>query len=148
MTLITGAEPKHWHRREDGAVRHDVTDPRRYRGYPQRLWTKDERSYVQHLEAHEAAATSSLEPTNTDHELVRTYLGYIAEESGRLRVVRELTLVLRHELATGVSIDASEAANALRALLPDSAGGLIIDPPQAPGLGAGMPHEPTGAASA
>lgn len=129
MTLITGAEPNHWHRREDGAVRHDMTDPRRYKGYPQRLWTKDERSYVQHLEAHEAAAaSSSLEPTNTDHELVRTYLGYIAEESGRLRVVRELTLVLRHELATGVSIDDSEAANALRALLPDPAGGLVERP--------------------
>lgn len=117
MSRISDSDPEHWHAtRDDGQVRHNMPDPRKT-GSAAAHWSDDERAYATHLTIHEEQAANVM-PLDTDHPLVRDVLQYCANEATVIEHVRELTLILRRELAEGTPLTDAQSMKALEQMLP------------------------------
>lgn len=104
MTLITGDEPKHWHRTDpDGTVHHALGDPRKD-GIPQSQWSADLKRYVAHLKTHELAN----DPVTTmrmpgDPPIIDAMFDLIDAEDRKILKLRQLIVAIRQARERGHS---------------------------------------------
>ena len=117
MSKITGQEPDHWHRQdENGRWRHCMRDPRQL-GPKLTYWSGDEQAYAAHLDQHEFLDQQP-QSNSDDDPLVRAVLDYLNNEITKLVKLRELAVVLRRELASGVTLEQATSAQELKTWLP------------------------------
>jgi len=95
MSRLTGHEPKHWH---DADGKHRMTDLRKISGWAEQFWSRDEKEYVRHLEAHEDEVQNP-EPQPGDPPMVSTQFAWIEHYEEMIRTTRQLIVALRQQAA-------------------------------------------------
>lgn len=75
-----------------------MPDPRRFNGgqYPERFWDNDERSYVEHLKAHELRAHVP-QPEENDSDTITALFAAIELHQQIIETTRELIVHMRND---------------------------------------------------
>lgn len=94
--ILTGTEPKHWHRTtEDGKLVHALGDPRKD-GIPKRDWDADTKRYVAHLEECEALYDPArLAPIERDFALTTMLFELLAAKERETAKLRKIIIAIR-----------------------------------------------------
>lgn len=94
--ILTGTEPKHWHRTtDDGKLVHTMGDPRA-EGIPKAQWNADTKRYAAHLEACEAVYDPArVEPIDRDFPLTRAMFDLLHAKEREVAKLREIVVAIR-----------------------------------------------------
>lgn len=94
VSKLTGHEPQWWHSTSDGS--HNMKDPRSIQGWYPKHMSSDERAFLAHLEAHEAAVADPQRAEN-DPAVISAFFDLIEANERTNEKLRALVTAYRME---------------------------------------------------